>query len=68
MKNPNPYRGFRYPAELIQHAVWLFHCFSLSLRDAELSLAARGIVGQKSKLQHQGMCCENALLGVNLSK
>ena len=40
----NPYRGFRYPAEVIQHAVWLYHCFSLSLRDVELIMAARGIV------------------------
>ena len=42
---PNPsYRGFRFPAEVIQHAVWLYHCFSLSLRDVETILAARGIV------------------------
>jgi hypothetical protein len=27
--SPNPYQGFRYPAEVIQHAVWLYHCFSL---------------------------------------
>ena len=40
----NPYRGFRYPAEVIQHAVWLYHCFSLSLHDVETILAARGIV------------------------
>ena len=40
----NPYRGFRFPPEVIQHAVWLYHCFSLSLRDVELILAARGIV------------------------
>ena len=40
----NPYRGFRYPAEIINQAVWLYHCFSLSLRDIELILAARGIV------------------------
>jgi hypothetical protein len=37
----NPYRGFRYPAAVIQQAVWLHHCFSLSLRDVELILAAR---------------------------
>ena len=37
---PNPYRGFRYPVEVIQHAVWLYHCFSPSLRDVELILAA----------------------------
>ena len=40
----NPYRGFWFPAEVIEHAVWLYHCFSLSLRDVELILAARGIV------------------------
>ena len=40
----NPYRGFRFPAEIINQAVWLYHCFSLSLRDVELILAARGIV------------------------
>jgi len=42
--SPNPFRGFRYPAEVIQHAVWLYHCSSLSLRDVELILAARGVV------------------------
>jgi hypothetical protein len=40
----NPYRGFRFPAEIINQAVWLCHCFSLSLRDVELILAARGII------------------------
>ncbi len=28
---PNPYCDFRYSAEVIEHAVWLYHCFSLSL-------------------------------------
>ena len=42
--SPNPYRGFRFPAEIIEHAVWLYHCFSLSLRDVETILAARGVV------------------------
>jgi putative transposase len=42
--SPNLYRGFRFPPEVIQHAVWLDHCCSLSLRDVELILAARGIV------------------------
>jgi putative transposase len=37
-------RGFRSPAEIIKQAVWLYHCFSLSLRGVELILAARGIV------------------------
>jgi hypothetical protein len=29
MMTPNPYRGFRFPVEVIQRAVWLYHCFSL---------------------------------------
>ncbi len=40
----NPYRGFRFPAEIINQAVWLHHCFSLSLQEVELILAARGVV------------------------
>ena len=39
--SPNPYRGFRFPAEVIEHAAWLCHCFSL--RDVEAILAARGV-------------------------
>ena len=35
--------GCRFPAEIISHAVWLYHLFSLSLRDVELILAERGI-------------------------
>src|ERR671929_2289540 len=41
---PDPYRGFRFPAEIISDAVWLYHCFSLSLREVETILAQRGIV------------------------
>jgi putative transposase len=40
----NPYRGFRFPAEIINQTVWLYHCFSLSLREVELILAARGVL------------------------
>src|SRR3954447_10152099 len=41
---PATYPGYRFPAEVIQHAVWLYHLFSLSLRDIELILAERGVV------------------------
>ena len=34
----------RFPAEIIKHAVWLYHSFSLTLRDVETILAARGVV------------------------
>jgi transposase-like protein len=38
------YTGFRFPAEIISHAVWLYFRFSLSYRDVEELLAARGVV------------------------
>ena len=38
-----PYRGFRFPKPIIQHAVWLYARFTLSLRDVEELLAERGI-------------------------
>lgn len=34
--SPNPYRGFRFSAEVIKHAVWLHHRFNLDLRDIDL--------------------------------
>ncbi len=37
------YKGFRFPAEIIQHTVWLYHRFSLSFRDVEERLFIRGI-------------------------
>src|SRR5882757_10927837 len=41
---PDPHYRHRFPAEIIGHAVWLYHVFSLSLRDVELLLAERGVV------------------------
>src|SRR5919198_1465912 len=38
------YTGFRFPPEVISHAVWLYFRFPLSLRMIEEMLAARGIV------------------------
>ena len=38
------YPGFRFPAEIIGHAVWLYHRFTLSFRDIEDLLAERGII------------------------
>src|SRR5919202_2420144 len=39
-----PYAGYRFPAEVISQAVWLYFRFPLSLRMVEEMLAARGIV------------------------
>ena len=42
-KSKNPYHGHRFPPEIIGHAVWLYHRFTLSFRDIEEMLAIRGI-------------------------
>ena len=38
------YRGYRFPAQVIEQAVWLYFRFPLSLRMVEDLLAARGII------------------------
>ena len=38
------YRAYRFPAEVIEHAVWLYFRFPLSLRMVEDIFAARGII------------------------
>ena len=38
------YHGYRYPREIIGHAVWLYYRFGMSFRDVEDLLAERGIV------------------------
>jgi len=38
------YKGYRFPAEIISHSVWLYYRFSLSYRDVEELMAERGIV------------------------
>src|SRR5690349_18363201 len=38
------YAGYRFPAELISYAVWLYFRFPLSLRMVEEMLAARGTI------------------------
>jgi putative transposase len=45
MTGPTPsYHGYRFPPEIISHAVWLYHRFCLSFRDTEDLLAQRGII------------------------
>src|SRR6202048_132295 len=38
------YSGYRFPPEIIQHAIWLYIRFTLSFRDVEDLLAERGIL------------------------
>ena len=37
------YKNHRFPPEIIAHAVWLYHRFSLSFREVEELLAERGV-------------------------
>jgi putative transposase len=38
------YKGFRFPAEIISHCVWLYYRFLLSFREVEEMMLQRGIV------------------------
>ena len=44
MNNSKTYKRYRFPAEIIQYAVWLYFRFNLSHRDIEDLLAQRGII------------------------
>ncbi len=46
------YHGYRFPKEIISHAVWLYYRFSLSLRDVEDLLAERGIEVSYETIRH----------------
>ena len=53
MKAPSTsYPRHRFPAEIINHAVWLYHVFSLSLRDVELILTERGVIVTHESVRH----------------
>ena len=52
---PDPHYRHRFPAEIISHAVWLYHCFCLSLREVETILAQRGIVVSYESIRAWGL-------------
>lgn len=43
MKKAETYKHHRFPPEIIQYAVWLYHRFNLSHRDIEDLMSQRGI-------------------------
>ena len=49
---PVSYRGYRFPPEIIRHAVWLYYRFGLSFRDVEDLLAERGITVTYEAIRH----------------
>jgi len=40
----NPYRGHRFPREIISYAVWFYYRFAVSFRDVEDAMASRGVL------------------------
>ena len=42
----SPYRGYRFPPEIIAHAVWLYFRFHLTFCDVQDLLAERGVICQ----------------------
>ena len=50
-QTPN-YHGYRFPPGIISHAVWLYHRFCLSFRDAEDLLAQRGVTVTYETIRH----------------
>ena len=50
------YHGYRFPPEIISHAVWRYHRFCLSFRDAEDLLAQRGIRVTYETIRHWCQC------------
>ena len=40
----NRYKNYRFPTEIISHAVWLYFRFCLSFRDVEELLLERGVI------------------------
>jgi putative transposase len=40
----NPYRGHRFPKEIISYCVWFYFRFAVSFRDVEEAMASRGVL------------------------
>jgi putative transposase len=49
------YAGYRFPAEIISYAVWLYFRFPLSLRHVDEILAARGITVSHETVRQWGL-------------
>src|ERR671929_86441 len=48
----SPYRGYRFPPEVIGQAVWLYFRFHLSFRDVQERLAECGVVVSHEAIRH----------------
>jgi putative transposase len=50
------FKGFRYPAEIISHCVWLYYRFPLSFREVEEMMLERGVVVTYETIRQ--WCCK----------
>ena len=48
----NPYKHYRFPAEINSHGVWLYYRFCLSYRDVEELLFAHGVIVTYAAIRH----------------
>ena len=51
MTNPLSFKRYRFPPDVIRHAIWLYFRFTLSLRDVEELMAQRGIVVSREAIR-----------------
>ena len=51
MNKAKMYKRYRFPPEIIQHAVWLYFRFNLSHRDIEDLLAQRGVIVTRQSIR-----------------
>jgi len=54
MKNVNTmprFKGFRFPRQIICHAVWAYHRFAVSTADGEDLLAERGVIVSRKAIR-----------------
>src|SRR3954462_11733314 len=58
------FAGYRFPAEIISQAVWLYFRFPLSLRMVEEMLAFRGIVVSHETIRQWGLSPKGNAEGV----
>jgi hypothetical protein len=61
------YSGYRFPPEIIQHAIWLYIRFTLSFHDVEDLLAERGMSLPKSRFERTDDVARQGLDGATTS-
>jgi len=53
MNSTSTYPGYRYPSQIISHAVWLYLRYTLSYPNIEEIMAARGLPGSYETIRNR---------------